>query len=381
MTLIIEDTARNNLVSWTLEAVNRGAAVTGAVISPFSTPHATRGFKQTAEQTIDRLRAEDIEVWVDPETHALHMPNVGDFRYYEEWPLWSGTRGALGNEAQMRDHVERVFEVQDELGTPHLAPTILLHSSQSPESQVALELAEVANGVDPDARLAVAGDSAFWASRTLDGHIGALAQLEPPGWFLTTVRSFTLLPVPATEEEVHGLCRTSRALGEDAEVHISHGDLAGLPAMAAGATTLGTGWDPRQRVSAYASYAARTDGSDGGQWFQQVTYDGLLSLVARREASLFAQQQPQLAARLHPGTLLPGAKEGFLHHADVLGGLVEVLTQADEQDAYDELRRRYDAALQDWPAAAAAIGITSRANSWLGATSGGLGLYAQTEGL
>jgi hypothetical protein len=379
MTLLIEDTARNNLASWTIRAAQRGT-VTGAVISPFTTPVAS-GPKQSAQQTVQRLQNEDVEVWLDPETHALQMPSVGDFRYYDAWQLWSGQRGALTTPAEMRDHVERVFAHQDQLGVPHLAPTILGHSPQSQESQAALELAQTANDVDPEARLAIVGDSAFWASGSnLDAHVGALAQLEPPSWSLTVARSLTVLPVPAMAEEVHGLCRTARALGEDADVHISHGDLAGLPAVAAGATTLGTGWDPRQRVSAYSSYEVRTGGGDGGSWFQQTSYEGLLSLLGRGEATLLDQQDNAMSTRLLPGALLPGAREAFLHHTDVLARVVGELTAADPGVAHANLLTRYTNAASDWAAVAAVLGITARATPWLSGPTDGLFHYGLTEG-
>ncbi len=381
MTLVIEDTARNNLASWAIEAV-QAATATGAVLSPFSTPRVSNNYKQSAQQTVQRLQGEGVVVWFDAETHALQMPSVGDFRYYDGWPLWSGQRGTLADTGDMRDHVERVFAEQDRLGVPHLGPTSLLHSPQSAASQLALDLAQVANELDPNARLAIAGDSAFWASGTnLDAHVGAVAQLEPPGWSLSVVRSFTVLAVPAMAEEVHGLCRTARALSEDSEVHISHGDLAGLPAIAAGATTLGTGWDPRQRVSAYASYEARSTGGDGGQWFQQTTLEGLLSLLVRSEATLLYQQDQSLASRLLPGTVPPGAKEAFFHHADVLARVVSGLRSNDAQGAYVDLHDRYDAARNDWAAVANLIGVTSRASNWLSGPSDGLDRYGQTEGL
>lgn len=380
MTLWVEDTARNNLAAWTIDAYGAGL-VTGAVLSPFSTPRVSNNYKQSAQQTAQRLAAEGIDVWLDPETHALQMPAVGDFRYYEGWPIWSGRRGVLDDTGDMRDHVERVFAEQDRLGVSHLAPTILLHSPQSQESQRALELTQVANEIDPAARLAIAGDSAFWASTTgLNAHVGAVAQMEPPGWFLTVARPLTLLPVPAVAEEVHGLCRTARALSEDGDVHVSHGDLAGLPAIAAGGTTLGTGWDPRQRVCAYVSYEARGAGGDGGQWFQQATLEGLLSLLVRSEALTLEAQDAPLATRLLPGAVPPGPSEAFQHHADVLARVVRNLAAKGPRDAFEDLTDRYDSARTDWTASAAALGVPSRANSWLTALADGLTLYGRSEG-
>jgi hypothetical protein len=188
------------------------------------------------------------------------------------------------------------------------------------------------------------------------------------------------LAVPATGEEVHGVCRTARALSEESDVHISHGDLAALPAVAAGAVSVGTGWDPRQRVCSYASYEARGAVGDGGQWFQQSTLEGLLSLLTRGESELLFRRDQTLATRLLPGNVPPGPKEAFLHHADVLSRITESLSALNPPDAFAGLRDRYIAARNDWPTAAAAIGVASRADSWLSAPESGLELYAATEG-
>lgn len=380
MTLLIEDTARNNLASWTTEAVSASVAH-GAVLSPFSSPRYGTNYKQSARITVERLQDAGAEVWLDPETHALQMPAVGDYRYYDDWPLWAGTKGQLTNVAEMRSHVERVFAEQDDLGVPHLAPTLLLHSSQSATSQLALQLAQVAAETDPACRLAVAGDPAFWAGGSmLDAHIAALAQLQPAGWWLTTVRNLPVLPVAAIPEEVHGLCRSVRALSDLGPVHISHGDLAGLPAVASGASSLGTGWDPRQRVSAYGSYEERSPGGDGGQWFKQVTFEVLLSLLTGADAQVLATQDAALASRLLPGVVPPGAKEAFIHHATVLARITESLMGKQHDAAFAEMRDRYVAARREWPAVAAATGRASRVDAWVTPVEDGLLLYGATEG-
>jgi hypothetical protein len=379
MTLLIEDTARNNLASWTLSAVQANAAV-GAVISPFTTPRSSTSYKQSGRQTIARLRDGQASAWFDPTTHALQMPNVGDFRYYDDWELWDGVRGALGTHGEQQDHVQRVFAVQDTLGVPHLAPTILLHSPQSTSSQRAVDLAQVAVEEHDESFLSIAGDAAFWAAgAALDAHIGALAQLEPAGWFVTVVRNVPVLPVPTMAEEVHGLCRTVRSLSEDGPVHVSHGDLAALAAVVAGASTVGTGWDPRQRVCAYTSYAQRDTTGDGGQWFVQSTVRGLLSLLGRADAQLLAAQNQALSQRLMPGQVPPGPAEAFQHHAEVLSDLVRQL-QPGGQAAYQALDALYLAARADWPTVAAALGGSSQADAWTTQLLNGLRGFAAVEG-
>jgi hypothetical protein len=207
-----------------------------------------------------------------------------------------------------------------------------------------------------------------------------MAQLEPGAWRLTVVRALTVLPAPAMPEEIHGLARTARALSENAVVQLSHGDLAALPAVAAGATVSGTGWDPRQRICAYASYEERDAGGDGGQWFQQATLEGLLSLLTRADAALLMQQNAALAQSLLPGPVPPGAKEAFLHHVSVLARIVDELIAADPPSAYRRLVDRYEQGRTDWPAAATAINATSRADAWITPLLDGLQRYGRTEG-
>jgi hypothetical protein len=379
MKLLIEDTARNNLASWTADAVNAGAAA-GAVISPFATPRVATNYKQSGVTTAKRLTDDGAEVWFDPMTHALQMPNAGDLRYYDEWDLWGGTTGALRTDGDRDDHVSRVFAIQDTLSAAHLAPTVLLHSAQSTTSQRALDLAKAATKADPDCVLSVAGDSAFWsAGRALDAHIGALAQLQPAGWSLVVVRSLTVLPVAAAAEEVHGLCRTVRSLRDDGPVHISYGDFAALPAVVAGATSIGTGWDARQRVCAYESYVERTVGGSGGQWLKRPAFQGLIGLLANAPANDLVAANAPLATKLLPGTLPPDAEERFLHHCRVLMALGSQLTSADKA-AYDALRALYAAARTSWALAAAAAGFSDDASAWFGELEKGLKLFGATEG-
>jgi hypothetical protein len=379
MTLLVEDTARNNLASWTIRAVEAGSA-RGAVLSPFATPRVGTTYKQSGAQTAERLHDANADVWFDAATHALQMPNVGDFRYYDDWGLWPASRGVLDTEGDQRDHVQRVFAVQDALQARHLGPTILLHSPQSNTSQRALRMAEIAAAEDSDCYITVAGDSAFWAGgNALDAHIGGLAQVEPAGWFLVVTRNIAVLPVPAAKEEIHGLCRTARSLSEDGPVHVSHGDLAGLPAIVAGAATVGTGWDPRQRACAYASYVQRTAGGDGGQWFAQRTLRGLLSLLGRADTQLLANQDAALATRLLPGNVPPGTAEGWDHHANVLSSLVSSL-QPSGVNSYESLRDLYAVARTDWGLVANTIGCASEADAWLRELSLGLDRFASTEG-
>lgn len=379
MHVLVEDTARNNLASWTEPVVTAGTA-RGAVLSPFTQPRLKNNYKQSANDTAQRIQDFGGEVWFDAATHALQMPNVGDFRYYQGWDLWAGSYNDLGTNADQLDHIKRVFAIQDSLGGKRLAPTILLKTPQSADSQRALEMAEVAVAEEPDCYVTVAGDPAFWAGGTLlDGHIGGLAQLEPAGWFFVVTRSLAILPATTAREEIHGLCRSVRSLSEDGPIHISHGDLAALPAFVAGASSVGSGWDPRQRFCAYTDYAPREEGGEGGQWFTRSTLKGLLSILTRGDAEVLQAGDSALAARLLPGQVPPGSSEAWEHHARVLHEMATVLTPGGKA-SYEALRDAYASARADWSPVATIVGGPSQADAWLREVSFGLDLFAATEG-
>lgn len=378
MSIWIEDSARNALASRAKDGRSKGLT-TDAVLSPFCTPREF-DWKQGGKQTVDRLIDADVQPWFDPHTHALQMPNVGYYHYYSSWDLWPGSIGELGSEAAMRAHVERVFKVQDELGVPHLAPTLLLHTAQSNTSQQALDLSRLAVSIDPECRLTIAGDQTFWSGGPLlDGHIGALSQLEPGGWFVSAVRQLAVVPVPSAPDEVFGMCRTVRALSEESPVHISHGDLAGLPAYAAGGASLGTGWDSRQKVSAYSNYEARDPESDGGQWFSQATVEKLLSCLVKSDANVLADRNSAFSRQIMPGAVPPGPKEAWLHHAVVMERITSSL-DLDYEAAYLMLVHLYEEARQHWPKVADTIGISSQHEAWIDPLLAGLQKYGAVEG-
>lgn len=383
MTVLIEDSPRN-LAKWARDAVHAGLA-TGMTINPWATPWITLQYrKRTALKTAELITAAGGQVWFDPLTHALQMSNVGDFRFYDEYSLWSGARGDLSTPILRSEHVRRIFGVQDELGAAHLAPTILLHHGESTTSQQALQLAEEAIRQDPNCWLSIAGTSPFWSGGPeLDAHIGALAQLEPRGWFLTVVRPLWVLPVAAGADEVHGLCRTARALSEYVPVHVSHGDLASLPAVAAGAFSIGSGWDQRQRVCAMAAFVERDEpdpeGGGGGGWFERPTYPGLVGLLKRPEAELLHRRDAVFASGL--GTLpAPGPEEAFQAHLAALGTLMNAVALRSYEDRFRALAQIYSFATSAWPRVRTLTSCDLDADDWISELHAGLRRYGVDEG-
>ena len=383
MSVLLQDTARNNLASWGERALAGGYA-SGAIISPFTSPIHGNGYKQGIEVVVKRLQRAGGDVWFDPTTHALQAPQVGDFRYYEGWDLWQGGRGDLRTSQAMIEHVRRVFEIQVSLGVPLLAPTILLHGAGNSQSQRAADFASVAmrEARDRSVYLAVVGDVHFWgAGNQLDAHIGLLDQLEPAGWMLTVARNDSTLPATVDVAEVEGLARATYALSQDRPVIIGHGDLAGLPAVAAGATQVGSGWDSRQRVFSYSDHSARpiTD-SDGGGWYKRPTLEGLLGSMLPNELRILIRQDAALARRLTPGSVLDAPETAFRHHAEVLTRVTTEINGLQGRQRAERMRDKYRAAIADWPVAQAMSGCDAGARQWVGSCSAGLQAFMTAEG-
>lgn len=383
MTTLIEDSPRAFQAKWMVDAVAAGHAQ-GSVLTPWASPWHHRGGPGKKpgirERSADLIGA-GVPVWFDPTTHALQMGGVGDFRYYDEFDLWGGPRGDLTTHAYRDDHVSKVFDIQDAIGAHHLGPTVLLHTGLSQTSVMALELARQAVERDPTCWLTIAGTNPFWSSGTaLDAHVGALAALQPAGWFVAVARPLSTIPAPATPDEVFGLCRTVRALSEDAPVHVSHGDLAGLPAVAAGAATVGTGWDKRQRVLSFADYAARTPGASGGGWYERPTLRGLIGSLSASEARVLQTRDSAFAARVG-GLPAPGPKEAFVHHADAVSALVDdVASQPDFEQRYRRLADLYRAAVVDWTASRTLSPSDTSAADWIDPYLQGLTDFGAAEG-
>lgn len=383
MTTLVEDSPRAFQAKWITDAVSAGHAQ-GAVLTPWASPWHHRGGpgkKPGIRERAQELGGDGVAVWFDATTHALQMGGVGDFRYYDEFDLWGGPRGDLSTHANRDDHIRKVFDVQDVIGAPHLAPTVLLHTGLSDTSVLALDLARQAVDRDPGCWITIAGTNPFWASGSaLDAHIGALAPLEPSGWFVAIARPLSTIPVAATSDETFGLCRTVRALADDAPVHVSHGDVAALPAVAVGAATVGTGWDKRQRVLSFVDYEPRVTGSTGGGWYERATVRGLIGSLSTSEANVLQSRDSVLAARLG-GLPAPGPKEAYIHHIGCLAALVnDIAGQPTFEDRYRRLNNLYAGARTEWSTVQRLATSDTSAADWIDPLASGLLAYGAEEG-
>jgi hypothetical protein len=387
MTTYIEDSPRANLAGWIVEAVNAGTA-SAAVITPWASPYVHvggPGLKPGVGPRTDEFARQGVSYWFDPMSHALQMPGVGDYRYYTGYNLWGGPVGDLTDDAYRREHVRRVFRVQDEIHAPHLAPAPLLPTGLNNLSTLALDTAHVAVEMDADSRLTIAGLGTFWSDGSdLVAHVGALAALQPSGWFVSYVHPANEVPPRLTAAEVYGVARTVRALAEHAPVHVSNGDFAALPAIAAGAISVGTGWDNRQRSVSASDYGPRpapVPGQRAGGWLERPTFIGLLGSLSKSEGALLRRQDPTLAVALGELSTAPTAHDLYLHHVAQLNTAVQTIQAAGGYEArFKALDALYTQAASNWAALRAATGITNRAAQWVTPLQAGLRLFAASEG-
>ena len=380
MGVFLGDTARNTLVKWASSAI-RGGYATGAYLSPFTSPRLANGFKRSAQNTSELIREAGGEFWFDPMTYALSMPRAGDFRHYDTWDLWGGARGDVSSHPAMRDHIDRVYAIQRELSSPLLASALLVSYPDTPASQRALEFSQEAMDAEPAAWITVAGDQQFWgAGAELDAHVGALDQLEPAGWLLVVTRSDNAMPPGTTAEEVYGLMRTTFALSQDRPVRVAFGDIAALPAVAAGAEAVGTGWDIRQRICAYQDFEEREGDQNGGGWYQRPTLGGLMGGLSNREYSVLSSENQALAARLTPGSIGPKPEQAFQHHASILTTIVDELNGLSGRDRIAALRRRYTEARPEWQEVKRITGAPIGPDRWIKPFLDGLDFFAASEG-
>lgn len=248
--VLIHDGRRIGHRKWCVDAISGGSA-DGVVLNPFATPRVAEPRHPSAADLASAVRAASGEVVFDAMTHALFLPGTNKRDFYDAWELWDPTGPTLAEQAQQLAHVERVFDRQSRVGAPPLAPTLQLKSPQSPDAQVVRDIARIARGLDRDCRQSLVGTRSFWASGAqLDAYVGSLAALRAPVWMITMANELVVDHVPdLTETEAFaGLCRTVHSLSLRSRVIIAYGDFAALPAVAAGADTVGSGWDRAQRT-------------------------------------------------------------------------------------------------------------------------------------
>ena len=216
--------------------------------------------------------------------------------------------------------------------------------------------------------------------------MGTLAALRAPVWVLTLANEIVVdhKPDMTDVDAWAGFSRTVHSLSERSRVIVAHSDLSGLPAVAAGADTVGSGWDRGQRTYDPSSY--RTDSDPGIRIpASYVTQGGLLAVMRRDAAEAIDRWNARQAYRLRGGPMPPSDTAQRLHHLGQLRrAVVAVSGQATRRDRVHELRQRYQAAENDFDVLMGALGRTvpvAEKSTWASQPLTVLDAYASAEGL
>lgn len=284
MTVLTQDGRRGGHLKWALQALGAGLA-DGVLISPFHTPRVAVPRHQSGAAVATAVSDAGGEAVFDPSTHARLLPGSDDLIHYDTWQLWGPSGVGLDTDTRRLEHVERVFVRQAEMSVPALAPTLTLDSPLGQPAAAAFRTAQLARGMDFTAWQSLSGRRSFWRSGPdLDAYIGQLASLRAPCWALTVVNDIVADNVPDLSDTVAfaGLLRTVHSLSERSRVIICHADYSGVPAIAAGAGSIGAGWDRGMRYFDPRSFQVTTAGI---QIPASYVTQGRLAAVLRRDTA------------------------------------------------------------------------------------------------
>lgn len=384
--VLIHDGRRIGHRKWCVDAVSGGSA-DGVVLNPFATPRVAEPRHPSASDLAQAVRGAKGEVVFDAMTHALFLPSTNKRDFYDAWELWGPAGANLEGAAHHLAHVERVFDRQSQIGAPHLAPTLQLQSPQSPNAYVARDLARVAHGLDKDCWQSLVGTRSFWSSGPhLDAYVGSLAALRAPVWMITVANELVVDHVPDLTDTAAfaGLCRTVHSLSLRSRVIVAYGDFAGLPAVAAGADTVGSGWDRAQRT--FDPLAFRVDSDPGIRIpASYVTQGGLNSVLRRDTAEAIERWDAARARAIRGGPMPPSDQAQRMHHLLQLRSAVQQINAAGSRKArVGELRNRYRAAVAVYDSLIADLRPVVREadkTAWASNPANALEAYAGSEGL
>lgn len=372
---------------WSKSAVEDGHA-SGMIVSPFATPRVAEDRHPNAATLADDMQELGGSFIFDAMTHVAFLPTSNRRVFYDQWDLWPGTPFDLSTAGARAAHVERVFEVQSDLQAPYLAPTVQVGNPVSAEAKLALDLARAGRGLHTRAWQSLAGTKQFWSSGpALDGYVGSLATLRSPVWLVTMMNDFVLSGEPDLSDVAayEGFCRTVKSLSKRSRVIVCYSDFAGLPAVAAGADTVGSGWHRQQRTFDPKASAWHIDSDPGIRRQAEYVTQGQLHAVLRRDtADQIVRWDSTRADNIRGGVLPPSANLERYHHLRQLTSVVRAIDgETTSRRRYIALRDRYSvgAALFDDLISAPAVAVKAHDKEvWNTAPSRVLDTYGGAEG-
>ncbi len=385
MSVLIQDGRRGGHVGWATASLGTRSS-SGVVISPFHTPRLARPRHRAASDVAQEVLKAGGEAIFDATTHArLHL-GTNDLMHYNTWQLWGPAGVGLDTDDRRLQHVEQVFQNQTALRTPILAPTLSLESATGDPATAALETARAAAALNSKAWQSLAGTRSFFRDGVdLDTHVGQLASLRSSTWAVTLVNGVIVDNAPDYEDSdaLVGLLRTVHSLSLRSRVILLHADLGGLAAVAAGANTLGGGWDRGMRYFDPESF--RVSSGSPRIAASYVTQGGLVSVLKRTVADALVRIP---SADLMRGGRLPADDAAEReHHLTQLTRLTDRVAAhgINRRARVAEARAIFEQAMAWWDAANSALPRSTMPPAmrtrWLQQPYNALKLYAEAESL
>jgi hypothetical protein len=390
VSLLLHDGRRNGHASWLKESIAGGFA-DGAIFNPFSSPPTSAPSNPSVADVIGQLRgglpngATEPTLFFDSATWAATLAGTDLWDDYDLWPLWPHhTRGDLRDAGAIADHVSAVFEVQEGLGVPYLAPTVAVDAVGGPLGRLAIDLAAEGIRQQRSCLITVCGTNSFWRSGPdLDGHVGRLARMRPVGCYVIPMRDRAGYPADLTDTDATaGWLRTIHSLAMRSRVIAAYTDHLGIIAAAAGAYTVGTGWDQGQRVCNPESFRS---GSGGGGSVNYSPHPGLLARFNVTIALGLADLATVFAQTMRGGYSIPSdMREHREQHFRAIREQFDLVNSAGPTHAgkYAEVRQMLSGADASWNQAIAlgAEGVSRREKAaWLVGLNNGFEAYVRAE--
>lgn len=390
MTILLHDGRRSGHATWLKESISAGLA-DGAVLNPFSTPRVSAPAKPSGAEVISDLNANTLvggtppEILFDSATWAATLAGTNLWEDYDSWPLWPHhTRGDLSDAGAIAEHVRAVFVIQSSLGVPYLAPTVAVDTPNGQAARIAIDLASEANRQQRGCMITVCGTNTFWRSgAALDAYVGRLARLRPAACYVVPLRDRAGYPTDLSDTDAtRGWLRTIHSLTLRYRVIAAYTDHLGAIAAAAGADTVGTGWDQGQRVCTPDTF--RTS-APGGTNINYSPHPGLLARFNVTVARGLRDLAANFAEAMRWGHAIPNdMREHREQHFRALGEQVDAVRSAGpgHADRYTAVRTAFTGADLSWDYAVALgiQGITRNEKvAWLDGIRAGFEAYVLAE--
>jgi hypothetical protein len=233
-----------------IEAGLESSSIQGVILSPrYEKPDRLQAYVGALKKQFT-----DAAVLVDPQFYATVMSpqRLGYLPLYDSYFRPELTRKDFIGQSKISAYVSSVLTFQEELEVDYwVSPGILFNAFTDGQSQIALALAEESfsyhqgvKGAPPLLLTFVVNESALHDTDGLFEFLDLVTSWDVAGFYILVARNTPKYPAPFEPRALANLMYLAYVLGEvnQREVVCGYSDLVGLPLVAAGATSLGTGW-------------------------------------------------------------------------------------------------------------------------------------------